>query len=227
MKKISGQVMEIYHDLDVHISRFSESSGYKCQHLCIACCDTTEAHASLGECLPFAFEAVINRPELIDRFESLSDEELSGRPCVFYNTNLTLYDRGGCTIYGVRPLMCRLFGYSAIMNKHLKCIFAACKWMKDSSPDMIQKTQEAIDNGLSVPIMPDYAFRVFHLAPYLGSEEFPINVAMKKAIEKVKVDLEIFGRRLKKINLNENLNIKDIDSLLIFENPNNELKTNA
>ena len=46
--------------------------------------------------------------------------------------------------------------------------------------------------------------------------------SLGKAIEKVKLELEIFGQRLLKINIDEELNIPDIDKMLIWNNPNYE-----
>ncbi len=44
--------------------------------------------------------------------------------------------------------------------------------------------------------------------------------ALKKAVDKVKVDLEQFSQRLNKINADEKLNITDIDKLLVWDNAN-------
>jgi hypothetical protein len=43
---------------------------------------------------------------------------------------------------------------------------------------------------------------------------------LKKAVEKVNVELKDFSQRLKTINKGENLNIEDIEGLLIWNNLN-------
>jgi hypothetical protein len=45
-------------------------------------------------------------------------------------------------------------------------------------------------------------------------------VELKKAIEKVKIDLQVFEKRLNKINEDEKLDIAEIGGLLIWDNEN-------
>lgn len=45
-------------------------------------------------------------------------------------------------------------------------------------------------------------------------------LGLKRAVEKVKIELQTFEQRLNKINEDEKLNIEDIAGLLIWNNEN-------
>jgi hypothetical protein len=78
-------------------------------------------------------------------------------------------------------LICRLFGYSARINKEEKKELVTCKILKEEMPNEVAK---ASDSGKKLPVMVHYHSRMSSIDIQLN-DRMPINKAMQKAIETV------------------------------------------
>ena len=97
--------------------------------------------------------------------------------CPFYFSHGL--NRGRCTEYQLRPVLCRLFGFAAVTNKHGQAEMAMCKTLK-SQP----QAETAFQMAGSAPKYIEYGHRLLAIDPGYGTELFPIRLAMRKAIEK-------------------------------------------
>jgi hypothetical protein len=74
--------------------------------------------------------------------------------------------------------------------------------MKQKDPNLYPKIQNAIRDGLKVPVFSLYAEQVAFLNPYLGEERYAINKALKLALEFVGLNMTLGGRSEGNISIN-------------------------
>ena len=90
--------------------------------------------------------------------------EASGPPCLFYSPSYA----GACSIYPVRPLICRLFGYSAVKDRSGGPLYRLCKHIPGGP--VVQTGQAAGRTftgaglfelyGMMPPVMQNYSTRL-------------------------------------------------------------------
>ncbi len=170
------------------MSGFKKSAGIECLRRCTYCCATAKfVEASIFEMLPLSLQLwKEGRAEpLLEELEGIHPEDA----CILLRPNLPEGLSGGCSYYRFRPLVCRLFGFSAALDKHGTPHVAICKPLKEMDKKMADRIDESIKGGLPVPLIPDFSRRVAFLHPNFGREKYPINIALREA-------LEIVGRRI-------------------------------
>ncbi|MBZ4655409.1 MAG: putative Fe-S oxidoreductase [Peptococcaceae bacterium] len=180
-----NELLAVYNDLDLLITAFKNKTQLDCLKGCRECCNTPAYHieASVLEMLPLSIH-IWQSGEGEYWLQKLS-ETRPEEPCVLYISSPSVKSEGGCSQYGWRPLLCRLFGFSAIMHKHGKPVVALCKEAKKINPHLEGKIQGLIDGGLKVPINSHFAERVSFLNPFYGQKLYPINEAFRLALEVV------------------------------------------
>lgn len=111
----------LYNDVDAKAVAFAKISQLACPEGCGKCCGDTEV--SPVEATLIAAYIGEHRPELASVLATRLKNP--GRECVFYDRDSPLH----CTVYPVRPLICRCFGYSAEKDKIGNIMFPACQHM--------------------------------------------------------------------------------------------------
>ena len=176
-------VEQLFSQLDIEINTFQTESKLHCNAGCGKCCTKLDIEASPLEFLPWAFHIFLNG----DAEKILAELEIkSSTICHIYNP-LTLLDKvnGSCSNYPYRGLICRLFGYGATKDKFAQLRLATCSIIKEQQTENYNKTNEAINNGLSVPIFTDYYMNLSQIDFRLGNVYVQINKALQLAIEEV------------------------------------------
>lgn len=166
--------------LDSEIARFQGWSGLHCKYGCGKCCFKPDIEATILEFLPFAY-SVYKRGEA-----DVWLEKLESRPagvCVILDPGQL--GTGLCTQYEHRGLICRLFGYSARTNKYNQKELVTCQVIKTEQAAGYAETVTKITAGENVPVMNDFYMRLHAIDAELTREFFPINTAIRKAIETV------------------------------------------
>jgi hypothetical protein len=83
-------------------------------------------------------------------------------------------------------LICRLFGFSANTDKYGAPRLVACTVAKAEDIDLVEKAQDDVAAGrVRAPVMSAYAMRVAAVDPSMTSELFPVNLAFKRAVDRV------------------------------------------
>ena len=167
-------------DLDAEISRFQASSGLHCRHGCGQCCFKPDIEATVLEFLPFAWHLHSVGEEEKWRERLLNTDSPT---CVILNPLQP--GAGLCSQYLHRGLICRLFGYSARTNKYQKKELVTCQVIKTEQAAAFEESSRQIEMGGQVPVMSDYYYRLQSIDPDLAREFYPINIAIRKAIETV------------------------------------------
>ncbi len=177
-------VERLFNQTDSDLQRFREQSRLSCLAGCGVCCTKTDIEATALEFLPFAFHC-FREGRAYTMLEQLREHPTS--ICHLYRLSVAgLTGKGNCSEYLYRGLICRLFGFSASRNKHGKPVLATCTVIKESQKENYLETVENVRQELiRPPIISHYYSRLAQIDPQLGTKLYPINEAIKKAIEAV------------------------------------------
>lgn len=187
-KEFTGlkQLYGIYRQLDMDIAGLKKRTGLDCIPSCRSCCATSQANieVSLFELIPLAI-FLWNRNEAepwLDRAAAAA----TNSPCVLYIADPKENPVSGCRYYQLRPLICRLFGFGAVRDKYGQPRPVVCKFMKLLRPDLVRYTEEELmETGQEVPDFSSVIRRAAALNPYLSESRYPINQALRLALELV------------------------------------------
>jgi Fe-S-cluster containining protein len=191
--RLAAGVRAIYRRLDRRIAAFRRRSGLACLPGCGECCRSTEVEATVLELLPLALELYRQgrAEEVLGRLRSSSAPER----CLLASERPLGRFGGHCTEYSRRPLLCRLFGFAAMENREGRPELVACGLIRKAEPIKIRRAAAGVTEGKpAAPLMRDYTLAVYRLEPVLGSGALPINAALRQALERVALRLELGGR---------------------------------
>jgi Fe-S-cluster containining protein len=178
------KVSEVFDELDEAISRFQAASSWSCREGCGDCCNSPEVEVTVLEALPHALRLWdLGKAEI---YASELSRHL-GKPCVFYVPSSTDSSLGRCSIYATRPMLCRMFGFTAQIGKDALPRLAACRWQKLGAGALLEKIDHELKAGsLEIPLFGYWEQRLSELDPsQVLSERLPINEAFLKAIDYV------------------------------------------
>jgi Fe-S-cluster containining protein len=174
------EVEAVFQKLDAEIARFQSSTGMHCTFGCGKCCFKPDIEATPLEFLPFALH--LYQDGLADQwYEKLTTGEDS--LCLILNP--TSAAAGLCSEYKHRGLICRLFGYSARTTKYDKKELVTCQVIKTEQPEEYRKGMEVAEHDGQVPVMSQYYMQLHAIDPEMTTQFYPINVAIRKALESV------------------------------------------
>lgn len=187
---VANQVMDSYAQIDREIEEFQSKTHLQCPPGCGWCCENPEVETTPLEMLPLVLE-LFRRGEADAWLERAEAREFRGQ-CVFYKPDPMIPGNGRCQVYPWRPSLCRLFGFATVTNKHGQAQLAACVKHKAHQPAQVVAAQEAIAHGQAqAPNFADVAQHLARLDPALAQPRLPINEALKVAIERVGIYLQL------------------------------------
>lgn len=180
LKEKVKAVEEVFVRLDESISALQAATTLHCKFGCGKCCFKADLEATPVEFLPFAHYLYENNLALdwFDRLRS-ADTQL----CLILNP--TQAGAGLCSEYVHRGLICRLFGYSARVNKYGGKELVTCQIIKTEQKEAYEQAERSISGGASVPVMSQYYMQLHGIDPELAREFYPINKAIRRAVEVV------------------------------------------
>ncbi|HMP99150.1 MAG TPA: YkgJ family cysteine cluster protein [Cyclobacteriaceae bacterium] len=174
-------VERLFSELQQEISAFQSASELHCKTGCGKCCFKPDIEATILEFIPHAY-FVYKQGKAFEWLNKLKED--SSPVCTLLNP--FLIGKGQCSTYNYRGLICRLFGYSGRRNKYGKIELVTCDIIKTEQADTYNKTKQGIENGLmQLPIMHHYYSRLTTIDPALSDKFYPVNQAIRKAIEVV------------------------------------------
>jgi uncharacterized protein len=171
-------VEQVFEKLDQEITTFQSWSGLHCSWGCGKCCFKADIEATILEFLPFA-HYLYTENKAFAWLDQLKNTDSS--ICLILNP--TQGGAGLCSEYKHRGLICRLFGYSARTNKYDKKELITCQIIKTEQAENFSQASTKISEGESVPVMSQYYMQLHAIDFELTREFFPINEAIKRAIE--------------------------------------------
>ena len=163
---------------------FSAAHGLHCPPGCGACCLSPEVECSVTEWGPLVRELVREgRAEAV--LAQLHAQLASGSSvCVFYAPEDGDPRRGRCQVYGLRPMICRLFGFSARRGRDGTPELVSCRVMREQDPAAVAAAAQAVREGAPAPVMGDLMGAVLTEAPGTDGRMLPINEALRVALER-------------------------------------------
>lgn len=174
-------VEQLWLNLDKEIASFQNWSGLHCKTGCGKCCLKPNIEASVLEFLPFALYLYKQNIafDWLEKINGLTDTQL----CALYDPTSTA--AGMCSQYAYRALICRLFGFSARRNKYAMKEIVMCQTIKTEQPEQFAVAVAQIQEVDKVPLVSYYYMQLREIDDQLAQEFFPINRAIKKAIETI------------------------------------------
>ena len=171
-------VEEVFKTLDADIAAFQTRTELHCAWGCGKCCFKSDIEATPLEFLPFAHH-LYTQGTAYEWYEKLRDTN----PAHCLILNPTQGGAGMCSQDHHRGLICRLFGYSARTNKYGNRELVTCQIIKSDQKEGYEAAQAGIEKGEPVPVMNHYYMQLHAIDPTLAQEFFPINEAIRRAIE--------------------------------------------
>ncbi len=188
LQELEAQVLEEYRLLDVAVAAFAKRSGLSCPQGCGHCCISEKVEATVLECLPLAF--LLFRTTQAEPMLRVLEENGDNKRCVLYHPDLTRAGIWGCSQYGTRTVVCRLFGFAGNPDRDGVARPALCRVMKAAAgPDEVQII--AHDPLAPMPLFVDAGLHITTMHPGLGTARLPINVALWRALMKVGMVLDL------------------------------------
>jgi Fe-S-cluster containining protein len=176
-------VDRIFNQLDKDLGSFQSSTGLGCVSNCGLCCLKPDINATALEFLPLAYHLLKNgeAEEWLEQLQSDSENKL----CPVLNKIIAPGAKGFCSDYAHRGLICRLFGFSAMLHKNNKPTLVTCKPIKEQKPEAVAKAEVHLATKSNYPLISNYYMQLRSIDESLGEELFPIRIAIEKAINTV------------------------------------------
>ena len=168
-----------FRNLEKEVTAFQQVTGLSCLARCGKCCHRPDIAATALEFLPLAYH--LYKSGLAETwYQKLSEE--SGNLCPVFLPLLKEEDKGFCSAYPYRGLICRLFGYSANTDKWGNANLVTCRPLKEEKTDDVKSAQDYIQKGGNVPLMRNYQLRLMGIDPELSRKQYPIREAIRQAL---------------------------------------------
>ncbi|GHG72438.1 hypothetical protein GCM10010919_24710 [Alishewanella longhuensis] len=182
LRELSRRVEAVYGEMADTFSGYQQASGLSCRSGCGECCTQPTIEATVLEMLPLALHLFDQgkAEQTLTQLEELP-EVLS---CFFYQRLSFDGKQGQCSVYQQRPSICRVFGVAGYRDKLGKTSLSVCKTIKADKAEKYQ--QHLIVLGEQPPpMMMSAKEQVNELDYSLGAKHYPINEAIRLALEKV------------------------------------------
>jgi len=190
----------IYDEIAQKQQDFSDSVRRKglvvaCPTGCGLCCQHFIPDVLPVEADFLSYYLILRRPTLINRIGDCLAVAENYDGCPFWEEN---GNGKNCLVYEARPLICRLFAFSAVHSKKGETSFAFCKKF-ETDPKLHARTftgeAEILDAfGALPPVMSDYASMVLGIDPDAASERLPLDKALPSSLNRVALILQMTAR---------------------------------
>jgi Fe-S-cluster containining protein len=176
-------VVEVFLTIDARTAAFRLASGLRCPTGCGDCCRSTKVEATVLELLPAAAD-ILRRDEATLWLAALQRNGESG-VCAAYCPEPLDASGGHCRLYRWRPSLCRLFGFSAVKDKHGRREPAVCGRMRALMPPAVKDTRRSVTAAWPAPLVSGYSACLAAIDPTMGVRQLPVNRALREAIERM------------------------------------------
>jgi Fe-S-cluster containining protein len=175
------KVEQVFKQLDKETEKFGKQSNLRCLTNCNLCCLKKGLEANILEFLPLAWYLVENNLHVA----ALDLLETNPEHCINLALSQVPGKTAGCGNYEHRGMICRLFGFSGVKDKNSKLAVYTCVHMKNEFPEEFKNAMERINSGMEIPMVTDFYYQIYFIDSNLANDYNPINVSIRKAIEKV------------------------------------------
>jgi uncharacterized protein len=176
-----SELVDLYDTIDEKVNVLSKQTGIACKKFCSTCCETpsTNIETTIFEMMPLCLDLwQTNMAENI--LNRISSTDPAGQ-CIFYTSGKLHDGVGYCSIYKYRPLVCRLFGFSAVIKKNNEIDIFACSIIKKNFISEISKIKE--NKWDDIILISYYSRQCSSLNASLGEQKYSVNMAVKLGLE--------------------------------------------
>lgn len=183
LEEKSKEVRGVFQELDQEIKAFLGASHLTCLPGCGFCCSNPKVSASVLEFLPLAFDLYEKgkAEKALELLESKSDSDW----CIIYKATSADGEKGFCSDYQNRGLICRLFSSSYRTNKAGRKEIITCKKIKSANPELFETAAEQVNVDMPIPSSAGTYAQLYNIDFQLTNDQMPINQAIRKALELV------------------------------------------
>lgn len=178
---------DLYARADAAVDDFVRASGLGCPFGCGSCCE-----GFVPDILPIEADFVALQLARQDRTEAfrVAAQGLSPRRFEGGRTGCPLYRADTpfhCGTYANRPLICRMYAFSAVRDKRGQAEFSLCRLMPAAAGMSRSGTGENLASrfGASPPVMADYGSELAGIDPGSAGERGPIHELLARAVTRV------------------------------------------
>ena len=180
IREFSQDLQKIYDQMWEAFSKYQAASGLNCLVGCGKCCNNPEVEASVLEMFPLALR-ILDENKLEEWLDKL--EEPAQDHCLMYEPHTPDGSKGQCGVYKERPSLCRMFGVAGFYNKHQEVTLSVCKLIREKYPDLTKIRESEVSD--KTPMLITWSYRLAQIDPGLIQDRMPINLALKKALERI------------------------------------------
>ncbi|MDO6472426.1 YkgJ family cysteine cluster protein [Maribacter sp. 1_MG-2023] len=173
-------VDRIFNQLDKELGSFQQSTGLSCVANCGLCCLKPDINATALEFLPLAYHLLLN--DETEQWLAQLQNNTEDKHCPVLNKVIAPGSKGFCSEYAHRGLICRLFGFSAMLHKNKTPTLVTCKPIKEQKTEAFNNANAHIAANKKYPLISNYYMQLRSIDESLGEELFPIRIAIEKAI---------------------------------------------
>jgi Fe-S-cluster containining protein len=149
---VTARRLALYGEADAAVAAFAAQTGLRCPERCGACCANSTPTVSLPEAEAIALELVRRGTASA----VLAAARVAGEHrCALYEGDAR---HGRCTVYELRPAMCRLYGFAAV-RRDGRNDMAVCRVHAMTIPDEVGAAVAYVDGGGEVPVIAVWAER--------------------------------------------------------------------
>jgi uncharacterized protein len=176
-------VEKLYIELDAEITAFRKETGISCISGCGKCCLKPDIEATILEFIPLAYHLFKDgkAEEILEKLRTDTQNNI----CINFTLFVVGSGSGMCSSYVHRGLICRLFGYSARIDKNGNKQFITCKPIKETQAESYNNAVKRVADNMYIPVMSNYYYKLKSIDHRLAEKFYPINTAIKLAIEHV------------------------------------------
>ena len=121
---ILNKMEETYNHISDVQNQWYSKSQFNCVEGCGECCKNFEPDLLESEALYLAAWLLQNQNDVAQKIAQRIFPLPRDKGCQFWNKESNYH----CTVYGGRPLICRLFGASGFYDKNSQVVFSPCKF---------------------------------------------------------------------------------------------------
>ncbi len=178
------EIQRLYSQLDHTQRDFCNKLDIHCPSGCGKCCENFFPYITTAEAEYLAMGILFEQreEEVLKKLHSAENDHSS---CPLYRKDNPYH----CSVYGVRPLICRLFGAAAVRDKDGRPSFRDCKYKEQKQMLSAEKLEST---GENLVIMGDYGMQLEELQTE-DPDTYPLDEALERAIYKIKFLLQLDG----------------------------------
>jgi len=173
--------LPLYVEVDRAIDAFAGATGLACPTGCGHCCETQTPFVRVDDMAAIAAARVARDLDDAAALRERAAAVGADGPCVLFQPGRL---PGGCTEYALRPMLCRLFGFAAVRDKHGAPALALCKIHGQETPAVATAAVAFVAGGGPVPMFAEWQAESDAVSDDPDARQVPINVALAAALDR-------------------------------------------